>query len=258
MPVANRRTIKSLPTKATATAAARELRVENANSSAGQIVTVSLPVDAFGDESGYGFTLTYINAILQNPSVVIGTAGGNRFCNTTVAGTIQCSVRNFSGENPNSTTDQIGEIGAGNNQQLVKITFTVASNAPSGTTPLTLSNVNASNDAAQSLAITSQNGTVAISGPTAAEVSVSGNVVNTNGAGVRNVRLTLTSSSGESRTVLSGESGYYEFTEVVVGETYILTVSAKKYTVPESPRILNINDELNEINFLAVAKRWLR
>jgi hypothetical protein len=229
----------------------QELRVESASGSAGQTVTVNIHADAQGDESEYGFILNYQSDVLTNPTVGAGSAGASvRSCNTGTAGQLNCSVGGFPNNNPTSTESGIGEIAAGTNQILVTVTFTVASNA-AGDTPLTLSNVNASSDAPQLFIPTATNGVVTILAPTAASVSVSGRVLNANGKGIRNVQLTLISASGESQTVLSGASGYYRFTEVASGQTCVLTVSARKYTFANPTQVLNVNEELSEINFVA-------
>nr|MBA2735792.1 hypothetical protein [Pyrinomonadaceae bacterium] len=124
----------------------REVRVESASGSAGQMVTVNIRVNAVGNESEYGFIITYDTSVLSNPVIGAGNAGASvRSCNsTTTPGQINCSVGGFPND-PNQ--NGIGEIAAGNNQILITVTFTVAPNAPVGVTSLTLSNVNASSDA---------------------------------------------------------------------------------------------------------------
>ncbi|MDQ3132915.1 MAG: carboxypeptidase regulatory-like domain-containing protein [Acidobacteriota bacterium] len=234
-------------------AAPREVRVESVTSSAGQTVVVNILVDALGDESGYGFQLNFNQMILTNPSVMIGTAGGSRFCNTTtVAGQITCSVNNFPNNNPTSSTDQIGEIAAGNNQLLVKVTFTVATGASAGVVPVTISNVNASNDAAQNLTpITATSGTVTIAGPTAASVSAGGRVTTAGGRGIRNAQITITDSKGISQTIRTGAFGYYRFEDITAGENYIFIISAKRFTFRQNAQAVFIIEERNDINFVA-------
>ena len=211
---------------------------------------VNILVDALGDESGYGFTLTYNNAILQNPDVMIGGAGGSRFCNTmTAPGQIFCSVRDFPNNNPSSTTGQIGEIAAGVNQILVRITFSVPMNAPAGATALTFTNVNASNDAAQSLTITSQSGTVTITGPTAASASLGGRVLTSAGRGLMNATVSLTDQSGNTRTTQTSTFGYYRFEDVAVGQNYIISVRSKRYQF--TPQVVTVTEDIVQLNFVA-------
>jgi hypothetical protein len=101
---------------------------------------------------------------------------------------------------------------------LVRATFTVAANAPAGTTGITLTGVNASNDLAQNLVISSQNGTVTVTAPTAASVSVSGRVMTASGRGIRNVIITMTDSQGNERTATTSSVGYYRFDNIAAGK----------------------------------------
>lgn len=237
-------------------AAPRELRVESpaGSFSGGQQVVVNIRVDAIGDESAYGFTLDYSPAALMSPTVAIGTAGGSRFCNTLVAGQIRCSINNFPDNNPASDTDQIGEIAAGNNQLLVRITFTVVSNAPGGATPLTLSNLGASNDLAQSLTpITATNGTVEILGPTAAAATISGRVLTAQGRGITNSIISLTNpATGEVLVARSRAFGYYSFKNAAVGQTYILTITSKRFVFNPNSLVINLTGDLTNTDFIAL------
>jgi len=87
--------------------------------------------------------------------------------------------------------------------------------------------------------------------PTSAEVSVSGRVTTSSGAGIRNVIVTLTDSSGVTRRVITGSFGMYRFSNVVVGGFYILTVLAKKYVFTNPTQIITVNEELTNLDFLA-------
>ena len=228
----------------------REVRVESTSDSAGQMVTVNIRVNAVGNEAEYGFIINYDATVLSNPVIGAGTAGASvRSCNTATAGAINCSVGGFPNNNPTSSDSGIGEIGAGTNQLLITVTFTVAANAPVGATPVTLSNVNASSDAPQLFTPTATNGTVTILASTAAAVSVSGRVLTAQGRGLRNARLTLTDSSGNTRTAISTTFGYYRFDEVAAGETYILEVGSKQYSF--SPQVLTVMEEISDLNFTA-------
>lgn len=218
---------------------------------AGQQVTVNIRVDSIGDEAGYGFTINFDPSILTNPTVAIGTAGGRRVCNFMTAGQISCSVRDFDINQTGSSTDQIGEIPAGDNQILVRVTFTVAASAPAGTTNVTLTNVNASNDLAQNLVITSQNGTVTVTAPTAATVSVSGRVLSSQGRGIRNVTITMTDAQGNERTARTTGFGYYRFDEVAAGETVTLTAKARRYRFTQSSIVRTTNESFSDADFVA-------
>ena len=88
--------------------------------------------------------------------------------------------------------------------------------------------------------------------PTAAEVTVGGRVTTANGRGIRNVRITITGANGQSRTTFTGTFGYFRFTEVPSGETYIITAVAKRYEFVEPSQVRAIVDDTDNINFVAV------
>jgi hypothetical protein len=87
--------------------------------------------------------------------------------------------------------------------------------------------------------------------PTAASVSIGGRVLTDGGAGIRNVIVTLTDSRGAFRTTSTGTFGMYRFEAVEVGETYILTVTAKKYVFANPSQIVAVNEELANLDFVA-------
>jgi hypothetical protein len=228
----------------------RQVRVENASVGAGQNVTVNIRVDAQGDESEYGFILTYDQTKLSNPTVGAGTAGASvRSCNIATIGQINCSVGGFPNNNALSSETGIGEIAVGVNQLLMTVTFTVAANAAPGDTPLSLSNVNASSDAPQLLFPTATGGTVTILAPTAASVSISGRVLQANGAGIANARVEMTDQNGNVKWTRSSIFGYYRLEGVAAGETYVISVRHKGYEFGGQAHL--ILDERKDINFIA-------
>jgi len=87
--------------------------------------------------------------------------------------------------------------------------------------------------------------------PTAAEVNVSGRVLTANGGGIRNVLVTMVKSSGESRTVLSGALGCFQFDDVAPGEIYIFSVSAKRYAFSQPIQVRSISGDTDDIIFTA-------
>ena len=87
--------------------------------------------------------------------------------------------------------------------------------------------------------------------PTAALVTVSGRVMTASGRGIRNVMIEMTDGGGTPRTTLSTSFGYYSFTDVPAGETYIFTVSGKRFDFIEPTRVLYIIDDTSEVDFVA-------
>ena len=87
--------------------------------------------------------------------------------------------------------------------------------------------------------------------PTAANVSVSGRISAANGNGIRNIIVTLTDTNGNTLTTRTGSFGYFRFDEIGVGETYIISVSSKRFTFIQPSRVISVNDELTNIDFIA-------
>lgn len=87
--------------------------------------------------------------------------------------------------------------------------------------------------------------------PTAANVSVGGRVLTAEGAGIARAFVTLTDSAGNTRTSGTNSFGYYRFDEVRAGDTYILTVNNKKYLFAESPRVVSVQENLADVDFIA-------
>lgn len=87
--------------------------------------------------------------------------------------------------------------------------------------------------------------------PTAANVVVGGQVLTAAGRGIRNVQITITFPSGETRTTLSSAFGYYRFAEIPSGGVYVIAVAAKKYTFSNPTQIRTVQDDLQDVNFTA-------
>ncbi len=92
--------------------------------------------------------------------------------------------------------------------------------------------------------------TLGANAPTAAGVSVSGQVVNSGNVGISNALLTIQSSSGEIRSAKTNSFGYFTFEDVMVGETYVITVTAKRYSFSTS--VISLADVID--NLIITAK----
>lgn len=90
-----------------------------------------------------------------------------------------------------------------------------------------------------------------VSPPTAATASIGGRIMTSNGHGIRNAAVTITGPDGTTRTAVTGSFGFYRFEDLEVGETYVITVSAKKYSFANPTRVISLNEDLNEENFVA-------
>jgi len=84
---------------------------------------------------------------------------------------------------------------------------------------------------------------------TAAQVSVSGRVLTERGTGLRNARVNLTDSAGNTRTTTTSAAGIYHFEEVGVGGTFTLQVTSKRYLF--YPQVVNVTEEISGLDFRA-------
>lgn len=91
-----------------------------------------------------------------------------------------------------------------------------------------------------------------LTAPTAAEVTVGGRVMTADKRGIRNALVTLILPSGETRAAISQTFGYYQFDNVEIGSTYIVSVSAKRFSFNNPTRVLTIYEETTNIDFVAL------
>lgn len=87
--------------------------------------------------------------------------------------------------------------------------------------------------------------------PTAANAVVGGRILTASGLGIRSVQVTITFPSGEIRTTLSSSFGYYRFADIPTGGIYVISVAAKKYTFSPSVQIRSVQDDLQDVDFVA-------
>jgi len=97
-------------------------------------------------------------------------------------------------------------------------------------------------------------------GPTAATVSVGGRITTSSGFGISQARVSITDAKGETRTVLTNQSGYYRFDEAEAGQSYIVSVSRKRYQFMPSTQVVSVNEDLSSVDFMALPlqrmKQW--
>lgn len=89
-------------------------------------------------------------------------------------------------------------------------------------------------------------------GPTAAEATVSGRVVDSAGVGISKAHLVLINGvTGESKITMTNPFGYYRIDGVEVNEFYILNISHKRYVFAERQRTVMLTDSLTGVDFVA-------
>lgn len=96
-----------------------------------------------------------------------------------------------------------------------------------------------------SLIVTPRNFVCAPFAPTAANVTVAGRVVDTEGRGLFNVVLTITNSTGSTLTTRSNPLGYFQFDDVPPGQTYLLNAQSKRYSFES--QVLTVQDDITDL-----------
>jgi len=94
--------------------------------------------------------------------------------------------------------------------------------------------------------------TVQVQGPSSAvavTVSVSGRVTNALGQGVAKAIVSITDSTGNTRTALTSSFGYYRFDNVVAGASYNMGVASKRYSF--TSRAVQVNDNVTDADFVS-------
>ena len=90
---------------------------------------------------------------------------------------------------------------------------------------------------------------------TAAAVSISGRIMTAGGTGIGNAVVSLSGGDlTEPLITRTSSFGYYRFENVPAGGTYIVTVSAKRYTFNNPSQVFNVQDNIADANFVAEEK----
>ncbi|MEJ7847328.1 MAG: carboxypeptidase-like regulatory domain-containing protein [Pyrinomonadaceae bacterium] len=88
--------------------------------------------------------------------------------------------------------------------------------------------------------------------PTAADASVSGQVVDYYGRGISGARVTITNgSTGEATSVLTSTFGYYKISDLESANFYFMNARHKRYQFPSVE--LTLNDDVTGLDFRALA-----
>lgn len=91
--------------------------------------------------------------------------------------------------------------------------------------------------------------------PTAGEITVGGRITTNKGSGIKIAQVTLLGADGKTRATLSNADGYFQFTDLPAGETYIFSVAAKRFQFSQPTIVRTITDDANDINFIGYEVR---
>lgn len=91
--------------------------------------------------------------------------------------------------------------------------------------------------------------------PTAADLMLSGRIMDTAGMPVRGAIVQLYRiSNGETSAFSSSTFGYYAFRGLAAGESYAVTVTARRYRFDPPSQTITIVDNMTDVNFVAIQK----
>lgn len=83
-----------------------------------------------------------------------------------------------------------------------------------------------------------------------APVSLTGRVLTSYGAGIRNVMVSIYSGRlAEPKVTYTTTLGYYHFDGLPAGESYIITVTAKRYRFNQPSILVSLDQSMEEVNF---------
>lgn len=85
---------------------------------------------------------------------------------------------------------------------------------------------------------------------TAATATLSGQLTNSYGQPISGAAVKL-SDGTTTWTTLSSSFGYYQFTDVATGMTYVLDANSKQYSFATSPLAVNVNGDVANLDFQA-------
>ncbi|MDI1243353.1 MAG: carboxypeptidase-like regulatory domain-containing protein, partial [bacterium] len=88
---------------------------------------------------------------------------------------------------------------------------------------------------------------------TAADVIISGRILASNGRPISGALVELNSAKGEPLSARTNTFGYFRFKEVEVGESYVMTVSARGFNF--APLFLSVNDNIDGLIITPTGRR---
>lgn len=90
---------------------------------------------------------------------------------------------------------------------------------------------------------------VFLSAPVVGNFSVSGRIITSDGAGLRNALVQLTLGNGDIVRKRTGAFGYFQFDQVAAGQTVTISITANNHSF--SPQIVDVNDNVTDLIFTA-------
>lgn len=199
-----------------------------------------------GTASGYSPVNTNVTTLTTNPSTLSVTAVGN---NRTGMDAAQSANRYWAlaltgALTTNLVFNYLDSDVAGTESGYKLYRWNALTST--AVTPFTL------NTAANTVSVTGitsfSDWTIGNLAPTAAEGGVSGRVLTSEGAGLRNATVIITDPSGAQRTALTGAFGYFSIEGLATGVSYTVTVRSKTYQF--APRLIFLDDDIANLELI--------
>lgn len=67
---------------------------------------------------------------------------------------------------------------------------------------------------------------------------------------IRNVLVSPTAPNRMVRRVTTGAFGYHRFDDVLVGETYVISVFSKRFNISDAMRAIYLVDDITDLDFV--------
>ncbi len=207
----------------------------------------SILLDSQGNEASTSFSLNFNPFVFTNPFVTLGNgvpAGSTLEINTNNATQGQLGIL------VNSTNTYAAGI-----RNIVNITFTVPASASIGGHVITFGSVPTPQSVLSATGVllpaTYEQGSVSIG--TANGIPISGRVLTPDGRGIANATVVIydgTDGYGNFRIATTNSLGYYSFSQVGSGGTYMMTVRSKRYRF--APRVFQFGGVLTVFDFVGL------
>jgi len=204
----------------------------------GSTVSVPIKVGNLGGQNvlAYDFDVTYDPAVLEPVAAGVDTADTE-------------SARLFITTNPTQPGHMrvvaFGIAPMAGNDSLVNLTFNVIGGV--GTQTDVGFGSFRFNEGGMQLAMTAGHITVDSAAPSVS--TLSGRVVSATGQNVRNARVTITDTTGVTRSVMTNSFGYFQFTDVPTGATYNVGATARGFSF--TPRTVSVTGLVTQLDLIA-------
>jgi hypothetical protein len=88
-------------------------------------------------------------------------------------------------------------------------------------------------------------------GPTAGDATISGRVTDRYGRAISSAAISVQDLVGNRKVVYTNTFGYYSVAGLEVGQAYVLSVSARRYTFANPSVVIDLSDNFSGANFVA-------